>query len=75
MHIGEDASRNGRQGMKQNIGSVDRIIRILVGLALIAWGLWAQSWWGAVGLIPLGTALIGWCPGYAPFGISTRKSG
>jgi hypothetical protein len=61
--------------MNQNIGRVDRTIRIVAGAALIAWGLWAQNWWGAIGLIPLGTALIGWCPAYAPFGISTRKSG
>ena len=61
--------------MQQNIGNVDRTIRIVAGAALVAWGLWAQNWWGAIGLIPLGTALIGWCPAYAPFGISTRKSG
>ncbi|MGD2082509.1 MAG: DUF2892 domain-containing protein [Chromatiales bacterium] len=61
--------------MTRNIGSVDRVIRILAGLALIGWGLWAQSWWGAIGVIPLATAFIGWCPAYAPFGISTRRSG
>ena len=61
--------------MQQNIGNVDRTIRIVAGAALVAWGLRAQNWWGAIGLIPLGTALIGWCPAYAPFGISTRKSG
>jgi hypothetical protein len=60
--------------MNPNIGSVDRVIRIAAGLALIGWGLWAQNWWGAIGVVPLATALIGWCPAYAPFGISTRKS-
>ena len=60
--------------MKQNIGSIDRILRILIGLALIGWGIYAQSWWGALGAIPLITALIGWCPAYFPFGFSTKKS-
>jgi hypothetical protein len=59
--------------MKQNVGSADRILRIIVGLALIGWGVYAHSWWGAVGAVPLLTALIGWCPGYLPLGISTRK--
>ncbi|MCB1645543.1 MAG: DUF2892 domain-containing protein [Pseudomonadales bacterium] len=57
--------------MKQNVGGADRIIRIIVGLAVIAAGVWFQSWWGAVGLVPLGTALVGWCPPYALLGIST----
>jgi hypothetical protein len=31
----------------------------------------AQNWWGAIGIVPLLTATIGWCPAYAPFGINT----
>jgi hypothetical protein len=57
--------------MTKNIGSIDRVIRIVAGLALIAWGVMAQNWWGAIGIVPLATALIGWCPAYAPFGINT----
>jgi len=60
--------------MQKNVGGIDRTLRIIVGLALIAWGVYAQNWWGAVGLVPLLTALIGWCPAYAPFGISSKKS-
>ena len=57
--------------MKQNVGNPERIIRAVVGLAIIGWGFWAQNLWGAVGLVPLLTAALGWCPPYALFGIST----
>jgi hypothetical protein len=57
--------------MTKNVGGIDRILRIIVGLALIGWGIFAQNWLGAIGIVPLATALIGWCPAYLPFGIST----
>ena len=60
--------------VKKNIGSTDRILRIIVGLVLIAFGFYYQTWWGAIGIIPLATALINWCPAYVPFGISTCKT-
>ena len=60
--------------MTKNIGSIDRVIRIVLGLALIAWGYFNQNWWGAVGIVPLFTALVGWCPTYLPFGIKTNSS-
>ena len=59
--------------MKANIGSIDRNVRIVLGLAIIAGGLVAHSWLGIIGVVPLGTAAIGTCPLYLPFGISTRK--
>lgn len=59
--------------MKQNVGGIDRIVRLIIGLALIAWGYMNQNWWGAIGIIPLFTAAIGWCPLYLPFGLSTKK--
>ncbi len=59
--------------MKKNIGITDRWIRIVAGLAIGAAGLYFQSWWGAIGVIPLFTASIGWCPAYLPFGISSCK--
>lgn len=61
--------------MNNNVGKVDRIIRALLGLLVIALGVMYQSWWGAVGVIFLLTAAIRWCPAYAPFGISTRRKG
>ncbi|BAN68827.1 YgaP family membrane protein [endosymbiont of unidentified scaly snail isolate Monju] len=59
--------------MKQNIGGIDRTLRLVVGVALLAWGYVNQNWWGAVGIIPLFTGAIGWCPLYLPFGLSTKK--
>ena len=57
--------------MKRNIGTIDRVLRILAGIALIAWGIHQQNWIGAVGLLPLLTALVGFCPAYCPLGINT----
>ncbi|MGX9459874.1 YgaP family membrane protein [Shewanella sp. A14] len=60
--------------MKCNIGKTDRIIRVILGVCVIAVGVYYQSWWGAVGIIPIFTAAIGWCPAYVPFGISSCKT-
>jgi len=59
--------------MNHNVGGIDRILRIIAGLAIIGWGVYAQNWWGAVGIIPLFTGAIGWCPAYLPFGLSSSK--
>lgn len=59
--------------MKLNMGSIDRIVRMALGLAIIVVGVIYRSWFGAIGIIPVATALIGWCPAYLPFGISTCK--
>ncbi len=60
--------------MKCNVGGLDKQIRIIVGAVIVAAGVYFQNWWGAVGLIPLLTGLLGWCPAYLPFGISTANS-
>lgn len=57
--------------MQCNVGKTDRIIRAVVGLVLIILGVIFNSWWGAIGLIPLATAAVGWCPAYFPFGLSS----
>lgn len=57
--------------MKKNIGTVDRILRVLVGAALIAYGIVNHTWLGAIGLVPLLTATLRFCPAYCPLGIST----
>jgi len=73
--LGRSSSTESRGGsMKQNVGGIDRILRAVVGLGVIGWGVYAQNWWGAVGAVPLFTALIGWCPAYLPFGISSCKT-
>jgi hypothetical protein len=59
--------------MQKNVGSADRGVRVILGLGLIAAGIVYQSWWGAVGIVPLFTAALGWCPAYLPFGISTCR--
>ena len=62
--------------MSQNIGTIDRILRILVGVALLVWGFVLSqpfNYWGAIGAIPLLTALIGWCPAYTLIGVNTKK--
>ncbi len=62
--------------MTKNMGGIDRILRILVGLALLVWGFVLSqpfNYWGAIGVIPLFTALLGWCPAYTIFGIKTSK--
>ncbi len=60
--------------MKSNVGVVDRVIRAVLGAAIILAGILAGSWWGLIGLVPLATAVIGWCPAYLPFGLSTCRT-
>ena len=58
--------------MKQNAGSLDRILRIVAGLVLI--GLAATGTvgiWGWIGVVPLATGLFGFCPAYTLLGINT----
>ncbi|NOQ65039.1 MAG: DUF2892 domain-containing protein [Methyloprofundus sp.] len=55
----------------KNVGGVDRILRIIIGLAIIGWGAYAQNWLGAIGIVPLLTGTIRWCPAYLPFGFKT----
>ena len=64
--------------MKRNIGTIDRALRVLAGIALVVVGFavlegTAGIVVGVVGLIPLGTGLIGWCPLYSLFNLRTRK--
>jgi hypothetical protein len=60
--------------MKKNVGSADRIIRFIMGLVILGLGYYFQSWWGLIGIVPIFTASINWCPAYLPFGISTCRS-
>lgn len=60
--------------MTCNIGKTDRLLRIIIGLCIIAFGIYDKTWWGAIGIVPLITAYIRWCPAYIPFGLSTNNS-
>ena len=61
--------------MKCNVGKSDKIIRWIIGIVLIVLGIVYKSWWGAIGLLPILTAIISFCPLYLPFGLSTCKVG
>jgi hypothetical protein len=60
--------------MKKNVGKIDMIIRIVIGLAIGAVGFYYSSWFGLIGIIPFATAFIGFCPAYTLFGINTGKN-
>lgn len=60
--------------MKKNIGNNDRTIRLILGSIVVIVGMLYGSWLGLIGLVPILTALIGWCPLYVPFGISTCRA-
>ena len=63
--------------MEKNVGGIDRVVRIVVGLALLSLLFLLEGggrWWGLTGLVPLATGALGWCPAYLPFGIKTCKT-
>ena len=61
--------------MTKNIGNIERIIRIVGGLVLIALAATGTvGVWGWLGLVPLATGLMGWCPPYSLLGINTCKN-
>lgn len=57
--------------MEKNVGNTDRIIRIIGAIVIAGLGIYYQSWWGLLAIIPLATAFIRFCPLYMPFGIKT----
>lgn len=57
--------------MKCNVGGIDRILRIVVGLALVAWALMGGPIWAWIGVVPLATGLIGFCALYPIIGMNT----
>lgn len=63
--------------MHVNIGTIDRIARVVVGLGLISLAfVGPQTPWGWIGIVPLATAAIGWCPAYSLIGLkTTARSG
>jgi len=62
--------------MKQNVGSVDRVIRVIIGLVLLSLLFFLDGgarWFGLIGIVPLLTALISFCPLYTILGINTKS--
>lgn len=63
--------------MKQNVGDLDRFIRVIIGVLLLSLLIFLDGgtrWIGLIGLIPLATALMNYCPLYTLFGINTKQS-
>ena len=57
--------------MKTNVGGIDKILRIVAGIALIAWALMGGPVWAWIGVVPLATGLLGWCPAYTLLAMNT----
>jgi hypothetical protein len=60
--------------MTPNVGGMDRILRIVAGLALLSLFFLLEGnarYWGLIGIVPILTGTFRWCPVYLPFGIST----
>lgn len=58
--------------MKTNVGSIDKVLRIGAGAVLVGLGVAGiGAPWTFIGLVPLATGLLGWCPAYSLFGIDT----
>lgn len=59
--------------MIANVGKYDRHLRIVLGILILGAGFYYKSYWGLIGLVPLATAYMSWCPAYLPFRFSTTK--
>lgn len=60
--------------MTQNVGGIDRVLRIVAGVLLLAFAIFSHSSWswvGFIGVVPLLTAAMGWCPAYTLVGLNT----
>ena len=57
--------------MKANVGGIDKILRILAGLGLIAWAIMGGPIWAWIGIVPLATGAVSFCPIYPILGMST----
>jgi hypothetical protein len=57
--------------MITNVGGIDRILRIVLGLALIVWAIYSGNLLGWIGIVPLLTGLFRFCPAYLPFGFKS----
>ena len=59
--------------MQHNIGKIDRTLRIMAGVGLLLWALvFSGPVWAYLGIVPLATALIRWCPLYTLLGMRSR---
>lgn len=62
--------------MTQNVGNIDKWIRIVAGAAILALGVFGPlGWWGLIGIVPLATGLMNRCPAYSLIGVNTCQRG
>lgn len=62
--------------MKKNVGNIERWLRVIAGIALIALAATSTiGWWGYIGIVPLVTGLLSFCPVYTLLGIGKNKNG
>ncbi len=59
--------------MMKNVGGIDKILRIVLGLAIIGAGVYFQHWLGVIGVVFLATGVINFCPMYSLIGFSSNK--
>ncbi|OHC27641.1 MAG: hypothetical protein A2Y50_05245 [Pseudomonadales bacterium RIFCSPLOWO2_12_59_9] len=60
--------------MQHNVGRTDKLLRISAGILLLGLGATGViGWWGLIGLVPLATGLLNWCPAYRLLGINSCK--
>ena len=59
--------------MKKNVGSADKVVRIILGIVIAGLGIYFKSWWGLVALVPFVTAFLGFCPAWSLLGVNTDK--
>jgi hypothetical protein len=65
----------GETPVTTNIGFIDRVVRVIIGITLLALAVTGNvGFWGYIGVIPLATALLGWCPAYSLFGVKTCRT-
>ncbi len=63
--------------MQANVGNADRVIRIVIGVALLLFAFLSDSpyrWWGLIGVVLVATGFLRWCPLYVPLGVKTCKT-
>ncbi len=63
--------------MTPNMGTIDKLIRVVLGLVLLSLVFLLEGnarWWGLIGLGPIATVLLSWCPAYTLLGIRTNKA-
>ncbi|HFD86765.1 MAG TPA: DUF2892 domain-containing protein [Gammaproteobacteria bacterium] len=59
--------------MPKNVGGIDRILRIVVGALLIVWAVLGGPVWAWIGVVPLATGFLNFCPAYSILGLNTNK--